>query len=75
MDRSIEVEVEWDGEASVWIASSPDIGLFTEAETLDEIRRKVPIIASDLIEGEFPEGGRLHLELRVRLDEVLPAAA
>ncbi|NNM74797.1 DUF1902 domain-containing protein [Enterovirga aerilata] len=73
MDNS--VEVEWYGEASVWIAASPEIGLFTEAETLDELRRKVPIIASDLLDDKIPQGTRLHLELRVRLDEVLPAAA
>ena len=64
-----------DAEANVWIAASPGIGLFTEAETLDELRKKVPIIASDLREDEVPEGTRLLVELRVRFDEVIPTAA
>ena len=75
MDRSVEVDVEWDGEANVWIAASPAFGLFTEAETLDELRRRVAVIGSDLLEDKVPQGTRLRLELRVRFDEVLPAAA
>ena len=62
MDRTVGVDVEWDGEAQVWIAISPDIGLTTEADTLDEIRRKVPIIASDLLEDDVPAGTLLHLD-------------
>lgn len=75
MDGTVLVDVEWDGEAQVWIASSPAIGLFTESETLDGIRRKVPPIASDLLDSEAGQGVHLHVELRVRFDEILPAAA
>lgn len=75
MDRTVVVEVAWDDEADVWIAASETIGLFTEAATLDEIRRKVPLIASDLLEEDHPEHLRLHVQLLVKFDEVVPAAA
>jgi hypothetical protein len=75
VDERIIVEVEWDREASVWIASSPAIGLFTEAETLDGLRHKVPLIASDLLGSVSGQAGQLRIELLVRLDDTIPAAA
>jgi hypothetical protein len=75
MADPIVVEVAWDAEASVWIAAAPAIGLFTEAETLDALRQKVPLIASDLLNGDPGQGQQLRIELLVRLDETVPAAA
>jgi Domain of unknown function (DUF1902) len=75
MAQRIVAEVEWDAEASVWIAASPDIGLFTEADTLDELRRKIPLIASDLLSDVSPGKLDLHIELVVRFDQTVPAAA
>lgn len=75
MAQRIVAEVEWDAEASVWIAASPDIGLFTEADTLDELRRKIPLIASDLLSDASPGEVDLQIELLVRFDETVHAAA
>ncbi len=75
MAQSVVVEVEWDAEASVWIAASPQIGLFTEANTLDELRRRIPPIASDLLVDDPSQPIDLHIGLLVRFDETVPAAA
>jgi hypothetical protein len=75
MAQNIVAEVEWDAEASVWIASSPETGLFTEADTLDELRRKIPLIASDLLSERGAGNLDLHVELVVRFDQTVPVAA
>jgi predicted RNase H-like HicB family nuclease len=47
------VRIAWDDEAKVWYVEESDIpGLATEADTLEELRRKVPIIIQDLLEDE-----------------------
>ena len=52
MRRYAVVRVAWDDEAKVWYVEKSDIdGLATEADTLEELRRKVPIIIQDLLEG------------------------
>ena len=48
----ILVRAEWDDEASVWVATSADIGLATEAESLEQLRAKLPTIVEDLLEAE-----------------------
>ena len=50
----IIVRAEWDDEAKVWVATSDDIGLATEAETLEALRPKVIDMVTDLLalEGE-----------------------
>lgn len=75
MDQTLLVDVEWDAEAQVWTAASDAFGLFTEADTLDEVRKRVSIIASDLLEAQPSRSVRLHVELLVRFDEIVPAAA
>ena len=47
MSRDITIQARWDGEASVWIATSPDVaGLVIEAESwpamIDEVRTVLP---------------------------------
>src|SRR5688572_15011503 len=50
MRRYAVVRVAWDDEAKVWYVEKSDIdGLATEADTLEELRRKVPIIIQDLL--------------------------
>ncbi|MFZ1106535.1 MAG: DUF1902 domain-containing protein [Hyphomicrobiaceae bacterium] len=51
---TIIVRAEWDDEAKVWVATSDDIGLVTEAETLEALRPKVIDMVTDLLalEGE-----------------------
>jgi hypothetical protein len=48
----IIVRAEWDDEAKVWVATSDDIGLATEAETLEALRPKVIAMVAELIELE-----------------------
>ena len=48
---SIFVRAEWDEVARVWVATSNDIaGLAVEAQTMEELNRKVTDAISDLIE-------------------------
>lgn len=45
------VIVEWDDEASVYVATSDDVpGLVAEAPTLDEVREKVMALIPELLE-------------------------
>ena len=73
--HKVVVEVEWDAEASVWIAASPGIGLFTEADTLDGLRSKIPLIASDLLSEDPSRSVDLQVELVVRFDETVTGVA
>jgi hypothetical protein len=53
MDRTvIIVRAEWDDDAKVWVATSDDVGLATEAASLEALREKIPAMVSDLLEGE-----------------------
>lgn len=46
----IVVEAFWDDEARVWVASArDDIGLVTEADTIEELQRKLAVIIPDLL--------------------------
>ncbi|CZT34817.1 DUF1902 domain-containing protein [Rhizobium sp. 9140] len=48
---SILVRAFWDGEASVWVATSNDIdGLAVEAGSVEELEAKVLTAVADLIE-------------------------
>jgi predicted RNase H-like HicB family nuclease len=47
----IRVSAIWDNDANVWVATSNDVpGLITEAETQDELERKLQIIIPELLE-------------------------
>jgi hypothetical protein len=58
--RLIVVRAFWDDEAGVWTAASDDIGLATEAETVEELRSRARAHVSDLLEAE---GKRETVEL------------
>jgi Domain of unknown function (DUF1902) len=47
----IIIRAEWDDEAQVWVATSDDIGLVTEADSLEILRAKVPAMIADLLQG------------------------
>ena len=48
---SIIVRASWDPEARVWVATSEDVpGLVTEAETPDELARKLQIMIPELMQ-------------------------
>jgi hypothetical protein len=46
---TIIVRADWDDEAKVWVATSSDIGLATEADTLEELRPKVIDMVIELL--------------------------
>lgn len=46
---SIIVRADWDDEAQVWVATSNDIdGLAVEAETMEQLRKKIEDAICDL---------------------------
>ncbi len=63
MRRYAVVRVAWDDEAKVWYVEKSDIdGLATEADTLEELRRKVPIIIQDLLEDRADRPEEIELD-------------
>ena len=51
MTRSITIDARWDGEASVWIATSADVpGLVVEADTWAAMIEEVRLVLPDLLE-------------------------
>jgi predicted RNase H-like HicB family nuclease len=63
MRRYIVVRVAWDDEARVWYVQDCDIpGVATEAETVEELRRKVPVIIGDLLEDEAERPSELEID-------------
>lgn len=58
----VHVRAAWDEEAGVWYTAETSLpGLATEAETLERLRERLLVIIPDLLEGELPEGARLHI--------------
>jgi hypothetical protein len=49
MKQSIIVRAEWDDEAKVWVATSEDIGLVTEAATQEELKEKALAMIQELL--------------------------
>ena len=49
---SIIVRVDWDEDAKVWVATSDDIGLVTEAETQEALYTKAVAMIVELLELE-----------------------
>jgi hypothetical protein len=51
MSRSITIKARWDGEASVWIATSDDVhGLVVEADTWPAMIEEASLILPELLE-------------------------
>jgi translation initiation factor IF-2 len=69
--REITVRTAWDDEAQVWVAvADGDIGLATEADTLDTLEalaKKLPVLALDLLEDEISEEPEIEL---IKLDSI-----
>lgn len=50
-NKSIIVRADWDADASVWVATSADIdGLATEADTFEELTKKIITMVGELLE-------------------------
>jgi hypothetical protein len=70
MSRAISIDVRWDRDAAVWLATSPDVhGLVVEAANwptmIDEVRLTLPELMA--LEGEAE--GELSLTFRRSLDD------
>jgi hypothetical protein len=64
MEKTMKIVVRafWDDEARVWVAvADGELGLVTEAKTIEELSRKLPVMAKDLLEGEHD--GPVDIEL------------
>ncbi len=58
----IVVRAFWDDESLVWVAvADGDLGLVTEAGTIEELSRKLPGLAADLLDGDYV--GPIDIEL------------
>jgi hypothetical protein len=74
MNRSIAIDARWDGEASVWIATSSDVpGLVVEADTWPAMIEEVKLVLPELLElsGERND----NLALTFKAEEHLDLAA
>jgi len=68
----IVVEAFWDDEARVWVASArEDIGLTTEAATIEELQRKLAVIVPNLL-GDIRDGP-FEIELIARSHQTVAA--
>ena len=59
MARPIVVRADWDAEAEVWVAVSPDVpALVTEASSIEALRTKLRTMLPELLEldGITPDG-------------------
>ena len=69
--NSILVRAFFDEEASVWVATSPDIdGLSVEAETMEQLEGKVAAAVSDLIELNRPFSHLPEIPLHILSEHV-----
>lgn len=67
-ELKVLVEAMWDQEAKVWIAASDDVpGLATEAETLDDLARKLGVIVPELLAANGLHSGDVKLVTETRL--------
>ena len=62
MSRSITIKARWDGEASVWIATSEDVhGLVVEADSWPDMIKEVRLVLPDLLELSGHDSEKLSL--------------
>lgn len=65
MSRDISIQARWDGEASVWIATSADVpGLVVEADTWPGMIEEVRLVLPDLMDVSGQGGQDLSLTFK-----------
>jgi hypothetical protein len=65
MNREITIQARWDGEASVWLATSKDVpGLVVEADTWPAMIEEVRIVLPELLEVSGERGDKLSLTFK-----------
>jgi len=68
----VVVEARWDDEAKVWVASSTrEIGLVTEASSIEELQKKLSVMVPDLLGPDNP--GPFEIELVARSYQTIAA--
>ena len=73
MSREINIQARWDGDASVWIATSVDVpGLVIEADTWPAMIEEVKLALPDLM--ELSGQGYENLSLTFKAEEYLDLA-
>jgi predicted RNase H-like HicB family nuclease len=59
------VDAEWDSEANVWVATSPNVaGLIVQGRTKDEVIEKVRLVLPGLYEIGIEPDDTLHIFFR-----------
>lgn len=75
MAKPVIIHADWDPEAEVWVATTPDIrGLVTEAETVEALRAKLPGMILDLLEETDTSDLPASIEIIARASDRLVAA-
>ena len=65
MQRDITIQARWDGEASVWLATSEDVpGLVVEADTWPGMINEVQLVLPELLEVSGQGGDRLSVTFK-----------
>ena len=65
MSSDITIDARWDGEASVWIATSGDVpGLVVEADTWPAMIEEVRLVLPELLELSGQRSDKLSLTFR-----------
>lgn len=77
MQKIYFVRAEWDDEAKVWVATSDDVpGLATEAETMEELSKKLEVMIRELLtENGYLDAGEISYEVLARKFSVTQATA
>jgi len=77
MQKIYFVRAEWDDEAKVWVATSDDVpGLATEAETMEELSKKLEVKIPELLkENGYLDAGEISYEVLARKFSVTQATA
>lgn len=61
----IVVDAHWDEDAKVWVAvARGDVGLVTEAATVEALEKRIALILPDLLEGANTEKHEFELVTR-----------
>ena len=65
MNREITIRARWDGEASVWLATSEDVpGLVVEADSWPAMIEEVRLVLPELLEVSGERGDTLSLTFK-----------
>jgi hypothetical protein len=72
MTRVVKFEAAWDDEAQVWWASADedDVGIATEAPTIEALRERLKLIVPDVLETT----DEVRIELHVSISDTVKAA-